>query len=171
MESDLLNGTESISRIAFWSYESDPMKDAEIFTALESHLLNGAELFILRMAPFKTCRNTYVVDKAVGMEAEVACCVFAGQTLFIHYWSTYLTAFARVKIKNLFVKRHTFIWPEFFVKISCVFNFLLHDMMQNQRKISFWNITYGLKGQHSGQTFFIHYWSTYLSHTLFVGAK
>ena len=47
MESDLLNGTESISSIAFWPYESDLLKDAEIFTALESHLLNGAESFLL----------------------------------------------------------------------------------------------------------------------------
>ena len=47
MESCLLNVTESISRIAFWPYESDLLKDAEIFTAMESHLRNGADLFLL----------------------------------------------------------------------------------------------------------------------------
>ena len=47
MESDLLNRTESISSTAFLPQEFDLLKDAEIFTALESDLWNVAEQFSL----------------------------------------------------------------------------------------------------------------------------
>ena len=47
MESCLLNVTESISHIAFIPYESDLLKDAEIFHTLESDLWNVAEPFSL----------------------------------------------------------------------------------------------------------------------------
>ena len=72
---------------------------------------------------YENCQNTYVVDKAVGMEAEVACCVFVGQTFFIHYWSTY----ERVK-KKLFVSYgQNFSWR------YPVSSFFLYDMMESKR--------------------------------------
>ena len=61
-----------------------------------------------------------------------------------------------VKIKKSFVTRCTLIRPEFFLKVSCVFIFLLHDLIENPSKISeilLCNLKKGLKGQNSGQTF------------------
>ena len=46
MESCLLNVTESIPNIALFPFEADLLKAAEISTASESHLWNGAEMFI-----------------------------------------------------------------------------------------------------------------------------
>ena len=50
MEGCLLNVAESIPNIAFFPTEPDLLKVAEISTALESHLLNGAELFLTQEA-------------------------------------------------------------------------------------------------------------------------
>ena len=47
MESCLLNVTESIPNIALFPFEADLLKAAEISAASESHLWNGAEMFIL----------------------------------------------------------------------------------------------------------------------------
>ena len=46
MESYLLKETESIPTTVFLPFEPDLLKVAEISTASESHLLNGAELFL-----------------------------------------------------------------------------------------------------------------------------
>ena len=70
----------------------------------------------------------------------------------VHIWQ----ASKRVKIKKSFVTRCTLIRPEFFLKVSCVFIFLLHDLIENPSKISeilLCNLKKGLKGQNSGQTF------------------
>ena len=81
----------------------------------------------------------------------------------VHIWQ----AFKRVKIKKSFVTRCTLIWPEFFLKVSCVFIFLLHDLIENPSKISeilLCNLKKGLKGQNSGQTFIIteaHIWQAF----------
>ena len=90
----------------------------------------------------------------------------SGQTFIItevHIWQ----AFKRVKIKKSFVTRCTLIWPEFFLKVSCVFIFLLHDLIENPSKISeilLCNLKKGLKGQNSCQTFIIteaHFWQAF----------
>ena len=81
----------------------------------------------------------------------------SGQTFIItevHIWQ----AFKRVKIKKSFVTRCTLIWPEFFLKVSCVFIFLLHDLIENPSKISeilLCNLKKGLKGQNSCHTVWI----------------
>ena len=52
---------------------------------------------------------------------------------FLHLWSTCLTVFERVKVRKSFITRCTFIKPEFFFKVSCVFIFLLPELIRCQR--------------------------------------
>ena len=53
MESCLWNWTESISSTVFLPYESDLLKDAEIFQSLERHLWHCAELKLpLKLAEY-----------------------------------------------------------------------------------------------------------------------
>ena len=66
--------------------------------------------------------------------------------------------FERVKIKELFVAHCALIRPKFFLKVSGVFIFLLHDLIENLSKMSeilLSTLKKGLKGQKSGLTFFI----------------
>ena len=57
---------------------------------------------------------------------------------FFHSSLKYIfnSQFGRVKIKELFVARCAFIRPEFFLKVSCVFIFLLHELIENLSKMS-----------------------------------
>ena len=50
MESHLLNVMESNPKKALLPFEPGLLKAAEIFTASEGHLLNGAELFLTQEA-------------------------------------------------------------------------------------------------------------------------
>ena len=71
MESCLLNVTESIYCIAFWPYESDLMKDAEIIPTLERNLWNCAELFLCsesktlerRLSSTKVIKRVTTIEK------------------------------------------------------------------------------------------------------------
>ena len=78
-------------------------------------------------------------------------------SLFHNHWCTYLPCFKRVEIRKQFLTRVTGVRPDFFLKVSCVFIFLTHNLIENCSKmpeILLWTFQWGLKRQ-KRPTFFI----------------
>ena len=62
-------------------------------------------------------------------------------------------SFQKAEIRKYFLTHWTCVWPDFFLKVSCVFIFLTHNLIENCSKIPeilLCTHQFGLKGQNNG---------------------
>ena len=65
-------------------------------------------------------------------------------------------SFQKAEIRKYFLTHRTGVWLDFFLKVSCVFIFLTHNLIKNCSKIPeilLCTHQFGLKGQNNGQPF------------------